>query len=53
MDHSSFAIWNRNKVIVAIAGAVWVTNLSFQLQGEFKFSPGPCIFIMMRHDEHG
>jgi hypothetical protein len=49
MVHSSFAIWNKNKVVVAIAGAVWVTNLSFLLQGEFL----PCISIMMRHDEHG
>jgi len=31
----SFAVWNRNKGIVAIAATIWVTNASLLLLGEF------------------
>jgi len=38
MVFSSFAIWDKNKVIMAISAALWVANMSFQLAGEFAFS---------------
>lgn len=31
-----FAIWERNKVILAISGTVWLVNLGFQLAGIIK-----------------
>jgi hypothetical protein len=34
MGHSSFAIWDRNKVVMAICAAIWITNAGFQLKGE-------------------
>ena len=34
MDDTSIAIWNRDKVIVAISIVVWLVNLSFLIQGE-------------------
>jgi len=34
MGLSSFAIWDWNKVIIAISVTVWVINLAFQLIGE-------------------
>jgi len=30
MELSSFAIWDKSKVIMAISGAIWVINLGFQ-----------------------
>jgi hypothetical protein len=41
MVFSSFAIWDKNKVIMAISAALWVANMSFQFVGEFTFSI-PC-----------
>jgi hypothetical protein len=29
----SFAIWNKNKFVVAIATSVWVTNVAFLIRG--------------------
>jgi hypothetical protein len=37
MAFSSFAIWDKNKVIMAISAALWVANMSFQFAGEFNF----------------
>jgi hypothetical protein len=34
MELSSFAIWDRNKVIMAISATVWLINLGFQLAGK-------------------
>jgi hypothetical protein len=34
MELSSFAIWDKNKVIMAISAAIWVINLGFQLAGK-------------------
>jgi hypothetical protein len=44
MKPSSFAIWDRNKVIMAISAAIWVINVGFQLTGELTFSSlvSPC-----------
>ncbi|KAF8497426.1 hypothetical protein F5888DRAFT_1803454 [Russula emetica] len=36
-----FAIWDKNKVIMAISAAVWVVNLGFQLAGKLTSSV-PC-----------
>jgi len=36
IEPSSFAIWNRNKVIVGIATGVWVVNFALMLSGEFS-----------------
>jgi hypothetical protein len=41
MEISSFAIWEWNKVIMAITVVILVGNISFQLSGEFTFSI-PC-----------
>ncbi len=41
MGLSSFAIWDWNKVIIAISVTVWVINLAFQLIGELTVSI-PC-----------
>jgi hypothetical protein len=38
---SSFAIWDKNKVIMAISFAIWVINLGFQLAGKL-ISYIPC-----------
>ena len=38
MEISSFAIWDRNKVIIAISAAIWFTNIGAQLTGEFTSS---------------
>jgi hypothetical protein len=38
MKLSSFAIWDRNKVIMAISAALWVINLGFQVTGKLAFS---------------
>jgi hypothetical protein len=38
MELSSFAIWDRSKVIMAISAAIWVINLGFQLTGKFTSS---------------
>jgi len=46
---SSFAIWDRNKVAVAIATIAWVINVSLQLKSEFPH----CISVMVSSDEHG
>ena len=35
MEPFSFAIWNRNKVIVTIATGVWAVNFALLLAGEF------------------
>ena len=35
---SSFAIWDKSKVIMAISAAIWVINLGFQLIGELASS---------------
>ncbi len=48
MALSSIAIWNRNKVIMAFTAVVWITNVSFQIRGEFP----PCISFMVSPDEH-
>lgn len=29
------AIWNKNRVVVAVSLGVWVTNIAFLIQGEF------------------
>ena len=34
MDDSSVAIWNKNRVVVAISLGVWMTNIAFLIQGE-------------------
>jgi hypothetical protein len=38
MEISSFAIWEGNKIIMAITVAIWVGNIGLQLSGEFTFS---------------
>ena len=35
MKISSFAIWDKNKVIMAISAVIWVANECFQFSGEF------------------
>ena len=39
MKLSSFAIWEKNKAIVAISAAIWVINFGFQFSGKFTLSP--------------
>jgi hypothetical protein len=34
MDDFSIAIWNKNRVVVAISLGVWMTNIAFLIQGE-------------------
>jgi hypothetical protein len=41
MGHSSFAIWDKNKVIMAISAAIWAINLGFQLAGKLTLSYPP------------
>ena len=41
IERSSFAIWDRSKIITAISAVVWVANLGFQLAGELT-SSSPC-----------
>ena len=41
MEISSFAIWDKNKVIMAISAGLWLANMAFQFSGEFTFSI-PC-----------
>ena len=41
MKFSSFAIWDKNKVVMALTSTLWVANVSYQLAGEFTF-PIPC-----------
>jgi hypothetical protein len=41
MLFSSFAIWDKSKVIMAISAAVWVINLGFQLAGKSTSSLSP------------
>ncbi len=41
MELSSFAIWDWNKVIIAISVTVWMINFAFQLIGELTVSI-PC-----------
>ncbi len=38
IELSSFAIWDKNKVIMAISVGVWAINVAFQLIGQFTFS---------------
>jgi hypothetical protein len=38
MEISSLAIWDWNKVIMAISATIWITNFVTQLIGEFTFS---------------
>jgi len=38
MELSSFAIWEKSKVVMAISGAVWGINLGFQLAGKLTSS---------------
>jgi hypothetical protein len=38
MGLSSFAIWDKNKVIMAISAAIWAINLGFQSAGKLTFS---------------
>lgn len=33
MKLSSYAIWDKSKVIMAVSAAIWVINLGFQLAG--------------------
>jgi hypothetical protein len=43
MCDSSIAIWNKNRVVVAIAVGVWVINIAFLIQGESeRLSLPPC-----------
>jgi hypothetical protein len=42
MKHSSFAIWDRNRAIMAISAAIWITNAVFQIIGEFTSSSILC-----------
>jgi hypothetical protein len=35
IEPSSFAIWNMQKVIVALSVGVWVTDIALMLVGEF------------------
>ncbi len=41
MELSSFAIWDKSKIIMAISSAIWVINLGFQLAGKLTSSI-PC-----------
>ena len=34
MDDFSMAIWNKNRVVVAISLGVWTANVAFLIQGE-------------------
>jgi hypothetical protein len=34
MESSSFAIWNRNKMIAAIAAGIWGTNAAIMIMGK-------------------
>jgi hypothetical protein len=34
VDDFSTAIWNKNRVVVAISLGVWMTNIAFLIQGE-------------------
>jgi hypothetical protein len=38
---SSIAIWNKNRVVVAIALGVWVTNIAFLIRGESEHLSAP------------
>ncbi len=38
MELFSFAIWDRNKIILAISATVWLINLGFQLAGKLTSS---------------
>ena len=40
-DTASIAIWNRKKLVIAIAAGVWVINLGFQIQSKI-FHPLCC-----------
>jgi hypothetical protein len=43
MELSSFAIWDRSKVVLAISAAIWVINLGFQLAGKStSIALSPC-----------
>jgi hypothetical protein len=42
MELSSYAIWDRSKVIMAISGGIWMINLGFQLAGKLTSSTIPC-----------
>lgn len=40
MDHdSSIAIWNKHRVVVAISLGIWMINIAFLIQGEFRRLP--------------
>jgi hypothetical protein len=41
MEISSFAIWDKNKVIMAISTAIWVINMGCQFSGK-STSSIPC-----------
>lgn len=41
MKPSRIAIWNKDKVVVAIATGVWVTNIAFMIQGNGLTAPAP------------
>jgi hypothetical protein len=41
MEISSYAIWDKSKVIMGISAAIWVINLGFQLAGKLTSST-PC-----------
>jgi hypothetical protein len=41
MELSSYAIWDRSKVIMAISGGIWMINLGFQLAGKLISSTIP------------
>jgi hypothetical protein len=41
MGLSSYAIWDKSKVIMGISAAIWVVNLGFQLAGKLTSSI-PC-----------
>ena len=43
---SSYAIWNKSKVIMAISAAIWATNVGFQLASKLTFSI-PCEYQLI------
>jgi hypothetical protein len=40
MEVGSIAIWNRNKVVIAISFIVWGTNVAFLIQGKSFITTG-------------
>ena len=38
MELSSFAIWDRNKIVLGISAVIWLINFGFQLAGKLPSS---------------